>query len=509
MFVSSQLVEISQRFQPDVADLQVLLQEEGLPVRSPECLEQLSARLNSDPRFHRDLAFLVRSMLFREPDEPGSLDVLGVLVVAAAGTRQQFDTAPVQARLRELLRFVMQQRRTNPPASPAAVERAAAVDPRLVIPAPVARAPITPDPLSPRLTIQPEPPSPAQAAVATPAARAAVPRHRDAQVRSIPDAMPSLAGIEPQPIPRRTYALGPLAVLLLIISIGVGLVLHRDASKAVASTGTPMATVPPAPADPPIAEPERPAVPPPARQLNHAARRPSRSALHATSRRAGRRQASAPDTVANTSPQPLESHQPTQSGPQASPQPAPPTPKLAQPVIPNPVQQPIPQHRDSAAVTPPAAPASRPSGPPAGGNVFAHPEAAAAGTPSQPPAFHPKDPVLIARNAPVTIPGKSEIQGTVHTGSTGTMASNLMYSPEPEYPAGAIAAGVEGEVTIRAVVGPRGNVIDERVVSGPPQLRDAALEAVSRWRYRPYEQDGKPVAIATTAILDFQAPPRK
>ena len=89
------------------------------------------------------------------------------------------------------------------------------------------------------------------------------------------------------------------------------------------------------------------------------------------------------------------------------------------------------------------------------------------------------------------------------------MASNLMYSPEPEYPAGAIAAGVEGEVTIRAVVGPRGNVIDERVVSGPPQLRDAALEAVRRWRYRPYEQDGKPVAIATTAILDFQAPPRK
>jgi TonB family protein len=160
-------------------------------------------------------------------------------------------------------------------------------------------------------------------------------------------------------------------------------------------------------------------------------------------------------------------------------------------VIPTPVQ-PAPQHRDSAS-----------------GNVFAHPEAAAAATPSRPPAFHPKDPVLIARNAPATIPVKPEIQGTVHTGSTGTMASNLMYSPEPEYPAGAIAAGVEGEVTIRAVVGPRGNVIDERVVSGPPQLRDAALEAVRRWRYRPYEQDGKPVAIATTAILDFQAPPRK
>jgi TonB family protein len=89
------------------------------------------------------------------------------------------------------------------------------------------------------------------------------------------------------------------------------------------------------------------------------------------------------------------------------------------------------------------------------------------------------------------------------------MASNLMYSPEPEYPAGAIAAGVSGQVTVQAVVGPRGNVIDARVVSGPPLLREAALDALGRWRYRPYEQDGKPVAIATTAIFDFQIPPRK
>jgi TonB family protein len=90
----------------------------------------------------------------------------------------------------------------------------------------------------------------------------------------------------------------------------------------------------------------------------------------------------------------------------------------------------------------------------------------------------------------------------------GNMASSLMYSPDPEYPAEAIAAGVQGEVTVRAVVGPRGNVVDASVVSGPPLLREAALDAVGRWRYRPYEQDGKPVTIATTAIFDFQIPPK-
>lgn len=86
------------------------------------------------------------------------------------------------------------------------------------------------------------------------------------------------------------------------------------------------------------------------------------------------------------------------------------------------------------------------------------------------------------------------------------MAANVMFSPAPVYPPAASAAHVQGEVRVRAVVGRDGDVIDARVVSGPPLLRDAALEAVERWRYRPYMQYGKPVAVATTAILDFQIP---
>lgn len=103
-----------------------------------------------------------------------------------------------------------------------------------------------------------------------------------------------------------------------------------------------------------------------------------------------------------------------------------------------------------------------------------------------------------ALNAPRT--------GSVRSGSAGIMAGNVMFSPAPMYPPAASAANVQGEVTVRAVVGKDGDVIDAHVVSGPPLLRDAALEAVERWRYRPYLQDGKPVAVATTAIVDFQIP---
>jgi TonB family protein len=195
----------------------------------------------------------------------------------------------------------------------------------------------------------------------------------------------------------------------------------------------------------------------------------------------------------------------------ARPEPLQPGPELNETLSSN-TFPPVPPHHESAAVSLPSDVARQRSTPGSTdvSNVFAHPEAAAITAANQvpPPVFHSKDPVLIPRNKLATAAAEPEHQGAVHTGSMGNMASSLMYSPDPEYPAEAIAAGVQGEVTVRAVVGPRGNVVDASVVSGPPLLREAALDAVGRWRYRPYEQDGKPVTIATTAIFDFQIPPK-
>jgi TonB family protein len=469
VFLSSQLVEISQRFQSDVEDLQVLLQEEDLPVGSVECVQELSERLNSDPRFRRDVAFLVRSMLYREQEEPGSMDMLGVLVVAAAGTQPDLETAPRHELLRELLRFVMQQRR--PAASPAA--------------SPTAR----------------------------PATRAAVVQaaNPDVPVAPLSDAMPSLAHAEPERLWRRAHAVWVIALMAMLAGLGAGLVVRRSGPEARRTpVETPIAAASPAtsPVNPAVAEPEpehRVVVPTPS-QLKHKLRKPSPLAIHATGRRAEPPRTSAPITAAaNTPPKVIQIPEPAQTSPQ-------PAQASSKPV------QPIAEHHESAAVTPLSDLARQRStpAPTASGNVFAHPEAAAASvTSSEPPSLsRPKEPVLIARNgvashSPAVAAPKPELQGTVHLGSTGTMASNLMYSPEPEYPAEAIAAGVQGEVTVRAVVGPHGNVIEARVVSGPPLLRDAALQAVGRWRYRPYEQDGQAVPIATIAILDFQIPPKK
>lgn len=92
----------------------------------------------------------------------------------------------------------------------------------------------------------------------------------------------------------------------------------------------------------------------------------------------------------------------------------------------------------------------------------------------------------------------------VVTGSSGIMAANVISAPAPAYPAQASAARVEGEVVIEAVVGRDGAVKETRVVSGPEMLRQAALYAVQHWHYRPYEVDGTPAEISTTARLQFR-----
>jgi TonB family protein len=96
--------------------------------------------------------------------------------------------------------------------------------------------------------------------------------------------------------------------------------------------------------------------------------------------------------------------------------------------------------------------------------------------------------------------------GTVRVTSLGVMASNLLYSPVPAYPAAASASHVQGEVKLSADVDRDGKVASVRVISGPPLLRDAALDAVQRWRYRPYLSSGGPIPMAAIAIMDFQLP---
>ncbi len=87
--------------------------------------------------------------------------------------------------------------------------------------------------------------------------------------------------------------------------------------------------------------------------------------------------------------------------------------------------------------------------------------------------------------------------------SQGVMAGNLLMKPEPAYPAIARAARVQGTVTLAATISKTGTIENLTVVSGPAMLAQAAVEAVRRWRYRPFLLNGEPVEVQTSVTVSF------
>lgn len=80
---------------------------------------------------------------------------------------------------------------------------------------------------------------------------------------------------------------------------------------------------------------------------------------------------------------------------------------------------------------------------------------------------------------------------------------HLVAAVRPSYPEVARLAGIEGEVTLRVLIGEDGTVRDLSPVLGPPVLARAAMRAVEQWRYAPALVDGHPVEVVTTVTFAF------
>lgn len=83
------------------------------------------------------------------------------------------------------------------------------------------------------------------------------------------------------------------------------------------------------------------------------------------------------------------------------------------------------------------------------------------------------------------------------------MEGNLIYKPQPEYPPLARSGRIQGQVVLSAVINKDGTIENLRVVSGHPMLVRAAIDAVSRWRYRPYLLNSEPVEVETQILVNF------
>ena len=87
--------------------------------------------------------------------------------------------------------------------------------------------------------------------------------------------------------------------------------------------------------------------------------------------------------------------------------------------------------------------------------------------------------------------------------SSGVANGMLLDRVMPVYPPIAREAGIQGTVVLEAAISTNGTITNLRVVSGNAMLQQAAIDAVSRWRYRPYLLNGQPVEVETTVSVVF------
>ena len=83
---------------------------------------------------------------------------------------------------------------------------------------------------------------------------------------------------------------------------------------------------------------------------------------------------------------------------------------------------------------------------------------------------------------------------------------HLTYRVQPAYPPEAQEQQIEGVVKIQQVIGADGIVHSVKLLSGPPLLVPAALEAARYWRYLPALLNGQPVETQQDVEIEFRLP---
>jgi TonB family protein len=83
---------------------------------------------------------------------------------------------------------------------------------------------------------------------------------------------------------------------------------------------------------------------------------------------------------------------------------------------------------------------------------------------------------------------------------------HLSYRVDPAYPIEAQQKRIEGAVKLHQVIGADGSVQSVKLISGPPLLAPAALEAAKYWRYFPALLNGQPIETEQDIEIDFHLP---
>jgi protein TonB len=106
----------------------------------------------------------------------------------------------------------------------------------------------------------------------------------------------------------------------------------------------------------------------------------------------------------------------------------------------------------------------------------------------------------VVRDRPVSQPKISPQKVKV---SSGVAQGLLVHQVTLQYPSQARQQGIQGTVVVQAVIAKDGSLHNVKAISGSSMLRQAAVDAVKQWKYRPYSLDGEPVEADTEISIKF------
>ncbi len=117
----------------------------------------------------------------------------------------------------------------------------------------------------------------------------------------------------------------------------------------------------------------------------------------------------------------------------------------------------------------------------------------------------PSLPQLLVEGEPSALPGPVQVPPQLPSYISASELVAVVRTP-PIYPPEARSRGIEGKVLVEFTVTEHGEVQDPVIIeANPPGVFDqAVLESVRRWRFRPKEQNGKPIAVRARQPLEFK-----
>jgi TonB family protein len=87
----------------------------------------------------------------------------------------------------------------------------------------------------------------------------------------------------------------------------------------------------------------------------------------------------------------------------------------------------------------------------------------------------------------------------------GVSAPAVLDHPDPEYTEQARAAKLQGTVLLYIEIDPTGKATNIKVQRGLGLgLDEKAIEAVSKWKFKPGQKDGMPVTVQATIEVNFR-----